>query len=256
MNYNDKVVLITGGGSGMGQLAARNCAAAGAKVAIFDLNAEGMEKTANGYDAIKSYKVDMTDAAAVEAAVKEVTGSLGPIDRLYNAAAIMPLGRILDQDTHIIHKLMDINYGGLVNITKAALPAMVERGSGDFISFASMAGFMPAMYVGAYNATKFAALAFTEVLYHENINSGVRFACVCPPPVATPLLQQGRDSYWPKTLDQVPPIEPQEVLDEIDKMLDKRKLMVLPGKNAKLGYYMRRWLPGVVWKNSHKIEGV
>ena len=81
---------------------------------------------------------------------------------------------------------MDINYSGVVNVAKAALPPMLERGEGDFISFASMAGWLPTLYMGAYDASKFAVVAFSEILYHENRNRGVRFACVCPPPVRTP----------------------------------------------------------------------
>jgi short-subunit dehydrogenase len=117
-----------------------------------------------------------------------------------------------------------------------------------------MAGFLPTVLVGAYNASKFAVLAFTEVLYHEHINSNIRFACVCPPPVATPLLKQGHDTVWPKTLDQAPPIEPQEVWNAIEAALDKNQFMVFPGKGTKMVWRLRRWLPGMIWKNIHKIE--
>jgi short-subunit dehydrogenase len=55
---------------------------------------------------------------------------------------------------------------------------MLERGEGDFINFASMAGWLPTLYMGAYDASKFAVVAFSEILYHENRNQGVRFACV------------------------------------------------------------------------------
>lgn len=256
MAYTGKVALVTGGGSGMGQLAARNWAQGGAQVAILDVNAEGMQQTAGGLAGVHAFQVDITDPAAVRDVVQQVERDIGPIDRIANAAAIMPLGKILDQDIAIIHKLMDINYGGLVNITKAALPAMVERNRGDFISFSSMAGFIPAMLVGAYNASKFAVLAFTEVLYHEHINSAIRFACVCPPPVATPLLKQGYDTVWPKVLDQTPPIEAQEVWNAIEAGLEKGEFMVFPGKGTKFVWRLRRFFPGLVWKNSHKIEGI
>jgi len=255
MAFWGKVALITGGGSGMGQLAARNLADAGASVAALDINEQGLSQTADGRDGIRTWKVDMTDAEGVERIVNEVETELGPIDRVYNAAAIMPLGDILKQETAVIHKIMDINYGGLVNITKAALPAMLKRGRGDFISFSSMAGWMPCLQVGAYNASKFAVSAFTEVLYHENRNRGVRFACVCPPVVATPLLEQGRATAWPKVLDESPPIEPQQVLDAIEESLEKGEFWVFPGKGTRMGYRMRRFLPDQVWKHVHKVEG-
>jgi NADP-dependent 3-hydroxy acid dehydrogenase YdfG len=255
MSFSGKVVLVSGAASGMGQLAARNMAQAGAKVAALDVNDEGLAKTAEGLPGITTMNVDVTDTAAVNAAVARTESELGPIDRVYNAAAIMPLGLLDGQDTALIHKIMDINYGGLVNLTKATLPGMLERRSGDMILFASMAGWMPAIYCGAYNASKFAVVAFSEVLYHENINSGVRFACVCPPPVATPLLNQGRETVWPKVFDEAPPIDPQDVLSAIDDSLNAGKFWVFPGKGTSVGWRLRRFIPEVIWKRMHKMEG-
>jgi len=255
MAFWGKVALITGGGSGMGQLAARNLADAGASVAVLDVNEQGLTETASGRDGVRTWKVDITDAAAVNQAVVKIEADLGPIDRVYNAAAIMPLGALLNQETDVIHKIMDINYGGLVNITQATLPAMLARGRGDFISFASLAGWMPTLLTGAYSASKFAVACYTEVLYHENRNRGVRFACVCPPLVATPLLDQGRETVWPKILDEAPPIQPQEVLDAIETTLEKDGFWVYPGNRTHFGQRMRRLFPEQVWKHNHKIEG-
>ena len=256
MSNAGKVVLITGGGSGMGREAARRFAGEGAKVALLDVNTAGMEETARGFDNIQSWAVDITNFAAVQAAVREVEQKCGPIDRLYNCAAIMPFGKLVEQDNAIIHKQMAINYGGLVNITQAVLPGMLARGRGDFVSFASMAGIIPMLMTGAYTATKFAVRAFTETLYHEHRDSGIRFACVCPPAVATPLLQQGRDTAWPKMLDsQGPPIAPKVVIDAIEECLDKGRFFVYPTRDAKIGVLMRRLFPGLIWKQVHQVEG-
>jgi NAD(P)-dependent dehydrogenase (short-subunit alcohol dehydrogenase family) len=256
MSDSGKVVLITGGGSGMGREAARRFAAAGSRVALFDVNAVGMAETGEGFDSVHSWTVDMTDFDAVRNAVQEVEAKLGPIDRLYNCAAIMPFGKLVEQDNAIIHKQMAINYGGLVNITQAVMPGMLERGKGDFVSFASMAGIIPMLMTGAYTATKFAVRAFTETLYHEHLNSGIRFACVCPPAVSTPLLQQGKDTAWPKMLDNAgPPIEPKVVIDAIETCLEKGKFFVYPTRDAKIGVFMRRLFPGLIWKQVHQVEG-
>lgn len=256
MSFSGKVVLITGGGSGMGREAARMLADKGATVALFDVSEPGMATTAEGYDTIRGWVVDITDVDATRQAVQEVENSLGPIDRLYNCAAIMPFGKLLEQDNAIIHKQMAINYGGLVNITQAVLPGMIERGRGDFISFASMAGLIPMLLTGAYSATKAAVCTFTETLYHENRNSGVRFACVCPPAVNTPLLQQGRDTAWPKMLDETgDPLPPQVVIEAIEQSLDRGQFWVFPNSKARIGARMRRWLPGLIWKQVHQVEG-
>lgn len=255
MAFTGSVVLITGGGSGMGQLAARRFADEGKHVAIFDVNSEGLQATAEGRDNVHGWTVDITDAAAVKQAVVEVEAKLGAVDRCYNAAAIMPFGKLMDMNPQATMRMMDINYGGLVNIAHAVVPGMAARGAGDFISFASMAGLIPTMLTGAYSASKTAVAFYTETLYHEHINSGVRFACVCPPPVATPLLQQGRDTVWPKMLDQSDTIEPAMVIDKIEQCLEKGEFWVFPNSQAKLGYRMRRFLPGLVWKQVHQVEG-
>jgi NADP-dependent 3-hydroxy acid dehydrogenase YdfG len=255
MAYTGKVALVTGGGSGMGRLAAQICARTGAKVAILDLNEEGMAETAKDFPTISSYVADITDAGRVNEVVSQVEAELGPIDRVHNAAGIMPFGKLLEMDASIIKKMMDINFGGLVNVSKATLPAMIERGRGEFISFASMAGWFPMLMAGGYNASKFAVVAYTEVLYHENRDSGVQFACVCPDVVKTPLLQQARDTAWPKMMDEGAVHEPQEIIDAIEASLEKGEFWVFPNKAAKRGWRFRRWLPEVMWKHVHKIEG-
>jgi short-subunit dehydrogenase len=91
------------------------------------------------------------------------------------------------------------------------------------------------------------------VLQHENRKSGVRFACVCPPPVATPLLDQAKSQ--PKVLDALPPIKPETVLDAIERDLERGKLMVFPDRNAAITVWMRRHLPRLVWSYIHRVEG-
>jgi len=255
MAFRGTVAFVTGGGSGLGRLAAQRLAGAGARVAALDVNPEGLRETARGHDGILTLPLDVTDATAVQAAVKRVEDELGPIDRVYNAAAIMPLGKVLEQDLSLIHRIMRINYEGLVNVTHCTLPGMLERGRGDLIQFASMAGWLPTLYIGAYNASKFAVVAYSEVLYHENRGRGVRFACVCPPPVATPLLDQARDTVWPKLFDQGPPIRPEEVLDAIEETLEKDRLWVFPGRGTRVAWWARRFLPRVVWRRIHQLEG-
>ena len=118
----------------------------------------------------------------------------------------------------------------------------------------SMAGWLPTFYVGAYNASKFAVVAFSEVLREENRGRGVRFACVCPPPVATPLLEQAKSK--PKILDEIPPIAPEQVLDAIERDLERGRLMVYPDRSAHSSVFMRRHFPGLTWLFDHRIEKI
>ncbi|HNC69508.1 MAG TPA: SDR family NAD(P)-dependent oxidoreductase, partial [Pseudomonadales bacterium] len=95
MDMNGKVVLVTGGGSGMGQLACRLMSERGARVAALDVNEEGLAQTAQGHERITAYRVDVSDFAEVDATARRIEDTLGPIHRVYNAAAIMPFGKAL-----------------------------------------------------------------------------------------------------------------------------------------------------------------
>jgi NAD(P)-dependent dehydrogenase (short-subunit alcohol dehydrogenase family) len=253
MAFQGKVALITGAASGMGRLAAQRLATAGASVAAVDVNEAGLTETGRERSGIRAYPTDVTDARSVEALVARVESELGPIDRVLNAAAIMPTARLLEQDTDLIRRIMDINYVGTVAVCQSVLPRMLSRGRGDLVNFASVAGWMPTLHFGAYNASKFAVVAYTEVLAHENRGHGVRFACVCPPPVKTPLLDQAKSK--PKILDSLPPIAPETVLDALERDLERGRLMVFPDRNARISVWMRRFLPGLLWRGVHRTEG-
>lgn len=255
MAEQDRSIFITGAGSGMGQLAARNFAAKGYPVAALDVNEKGLLETAENHQNIRTFNTDVTNYQAVLEAVEETEEKLGPIQRVYNAAAIMPLGKVVDQDIEIFHRVMDINYNGVVNVSKAIMPRLLERNQGELINFASLAGWIPTLYMSAYNASKFAVVAFTEVLHHEHKDSDVKVLCVCPPPVKTPLLDQARDTVWPKLFDQGKHIEAQDVLDAIEDTITKDELFVYPGKGSSMAQRIRRWLPGVLWNSVHKAEG-
>jgi len=240
----------------MGRLAVRRFAARGLRVAALDVDADGLAGTAEMAGSVSTWVCDVSDAAAVERTLDEVEEALGPLHTVFNAAAIMPLGKLVEQDLATVHRIMAINYGGVVNVSKLALPRLLARGDGALVNFASMAGWVPTLLVGAYNASKFAVVAFSEVLYHENRGAGVRFACVCPPPVATPLLDQARATAWPKLFDQMPPpLEPAHVLDAVEDALRTGEFWVFPGPRTKLGWRMRRWFPRFVWREIHRVEG-
>ena len=83
----------------------------------------------------------------------------------------------------------------------------------------------------------------------------MRFACVCPPAVDTPLLEQGR-AAWPKILDEAgPPMKAEDVLAAVERGLARGEFLVFPGKRTRVGYVMRRLFPALVWKQIHDVEG-
>ena len=253
MSFAAKVVFITGAGSGMGRLAAQNLAEQGAIIAGLDLNEDGLAETRGSSQAIHTFPCDVSDTDAVEECVRKTEKDLGPIARVYSAAGIMPTALLMDQPTRTILKITEANYIGVVNVAKATLPAMFERGRGELINFASMAGWQPTPYLGAYNASKFAVVAFSEVLHNENRGRGVKMVCVCPPPVATPLMNT---TIRPKAFDYVNPISAQDVLDEIDKCLKKNKQLCFPSASSRAQWVLRRFMPNTIWASIRRIEGL
>lgn len=251
-----RLAVITGGGSGMGRAWARRLASEGARVVLLDLNETGMAETASGHEERISFRaVDVTATEDVAMAFNDIERALGPIDRVANAAAIMPFGRLLEQDPKQINQVMSVNYNGLVNVAAAALPPMLARGHGEFISFSSMTGLIPGLLMGAYAASKAAVQFYSEILYHENRDSGVRFCCVCPPAVNTALWKQAEATVVPKLPSKGETLEPDQVIDEIERCLQAGEPFAYPGKQTRVGVLMRRFFPGFVWRVAHQAEG-
>lgn len=252
MTFRGQVALITGAASGMGQLSAWRLAAAGVTVAALDVDEAGLERTAARAPSVTPLVCDVRDWEAVRQAVAHVEDTLGPIDRVTNAAAIAPTAPLLEQPVEAIRAMMDINYLGTVHVTKAALPAMVERGRGDLVNYASLAGWLPSLGFGGYSATKFAVVAFTETLAHEIAGSGVRVACVCPPIVDTPLLDQVKEGAAELVASQRA-IAPEVVLDAVEAGLDRGTLFVFPTAATKATVWVRKLLPELVWKRMAQL---
>jgi len=255
MAFRGRVALVTGAASGMGRVAARRLAAAGALVAAVDLNEEGLLETARGYETLRSYTLDVSDAPGVRALVERVEAELGALDRVMNAAAIMPTGFLLEMDADQIRRVMDVNYQGTVNVTHATLPGMLSRGRGDLVNFASIAGWVPNLHFGAYSASKFAVVAFSEVLHHEYRGRGVRILCACPGKVDTPLLQQAKSN--PRMLQTgARPIPPERALDAIERALEAGRCFAFSDWQSRTGFFLRRFVPQLIWSIGHRAEGV
>lgn len=241
---NPSVALITGAGRGMGQLAALRLADRGTRVAVLDVDEKGLADVASRSEMIRAYPCDVTEQGAVAQVVKDIETNIGPVDRVMNAAGIARVGPLAEQDPQDILKLMAINYGGTVIVNAATLPQMLERGRGEVVNFASLAGWIPQVKMGAYCATKFALVGYSESLWMETRGRGVKVACVCPPAVATPMLP---DFYAaPENQKKAMPIAAETVIDAIEKALAKDRFLVLPHPSAKVLWRLRRHTPGLL----------
>ncbi|MCH2169844.1 SDR family oxidoreductase [Myxococcota bacterium] len=254
MTKHQGVALVVGGASGMGRLAAQRWSDSGRPCVAVDINEQGLQETAARHSRIVTRCLDVTHASDVDQLVKEVVAEFGALERVYNGAAIQPSQLLLNQDRAEIHRIMEINYGGLVNVSLSTLSSMVEQGHGSLINFGSIAGWVPNMHFGAYAASKFAVVAFSEVLYHENRGRGVHVCCVCPSVVDTPLMLQATSN--PKIVEVGPaPMAPVKVLTAIDKAIAKQRFWVFPGLHTQIGWRLRRFFPRLMWAVDHRAEG-
>ena len=251
-----KVALITGAGSGMGQVAARRLVARGVKVVGVDLNEQGLEATRDGRPNFFPHVLDVTDEDAVEKLVADTWKKHGPIDRLMHCAAIMPSSVLIEHDIRVVKKLMRVNYEGTVNIAYSVVKRMNERGQGQAIFFGSVAGYVMSPHFGAYCASKAAVNAFVEMLIREHKVPGVNIMLVCPPQVNTPLLEQTTSK--PKTLElakeQGMLRTPDFIIDEIEAAAEKGKSFLFPGIETKIMYGVRRLAPNLLWNVIQRAE--
>ena len=252
-----KVALVTGGASGMGQIFARRLASQGAKVAIFDVNQDGLDSTAADSDNITGYRCDISSLDDVTAKVGQVAQELGPVDLLVHAAALMPAYALVDHAHDDMERLFRINYFGTTYMVRAVLPAMLERKSGRIIAFGSIAGHALVPKMGAYCATKAAVNAYMEVLQNEIRDTGVRAHLICPPAVNTPLVDQTINTDTPGSIMESKEkgrlADPEKIIDAIEKGVAKDKDIIYPGE-AKLLYLWRALAPGLWWKTVMKFE--
>lgn len=186
-----KTALVSGASSGIGEATAMALAAEGAAVAIGARRTDRLEalraKLEGDGAKVLVLDLDVTDEASCRTAVDRTVADLGRLDILVNNAGVMLLGPIVGADTEDWRRMLETNVLGLMYLTHAAVPHLVEQGSGDVVQVSSVAGRVARLGSGVYNASKFAVNAFSESLRQEVTGKGVRVTMVEPGAVATEL---------------------------------------------------------------------
>jgi 2-keto-3-deoxy-L-fuconate dehydrogenase len=186
--------IVTGGGSGIGQAAARLLAARGARVAVLDL------KPGEEFIPIAA---DVTDDASVRVAVDTAADRLGGIDIVVNNAGIGAIGTVADNPDDRWHRVYDVNVVGMVRVTRAALPYLRESRYAAIVNTCSIAAVAGLPQRALYSATKGAVLSLTLAMAADHVAEGIRVNCVNPGTADTPwvgrLLDQADDPAAERT---------------------------------------------------------
>ena len=196
--FDNRTVVVTGGGGGIGDAVCRGFAAEGAAVAVLDRAADAASATADalttaGHRAV-AVECDITERDTVAAAVERVTDELGPIDVLVNNAGWDLFVPFLDTEPDDWSRLIDINLVGALNMHHAVLPGMVERGRGRVVNVSSDAARVGSSGEAVYAACKAGLVAFSKTLAREHARHGITFNVVCPGPTDTALLATVTDA--------------------------------------------------------------
>ncbi len=191
-DFAGRVVLVTGGASGMGAASARRFAAAGATVVLLDRNADGAAAVAAEIGGPEPLVGDVSDSAFCGEAVEATVARHGRIDVLVNAAGTIHRADSLGTDDADWRRVMGVNVDGMFWLCRAALPHMIEAGRGAIVNFGSIWGGVGSAGSTAYCVSKGAVHQLTRALALDHVEQGIRVNAVAPGEVNTPMLASER----------------------------------------------------------------
>ncbi|MDO9368430.1 MAG: SDR family oxidoreductase [Sphingopyxis sp.] len=259
-----KAIFITGGGSGIGRAVARHFAGQGWFVGIADVNSAGIDETAALLTAGASSRhlMDVRDRDQWTAALDAFAqASGGRLDVLFNNAGIGTGGQFADMPPAEADRLIAINFGGVVNGIYAALPLLRATPGSTILNTGSASGFYGVAGLAIYSATKFAVRGLTEALEIEFAKHGIKVRSLMPGFIDTPLLDQvSADSNEParnRLSDsgfEIVPVE--RVAEAAWGAVHGTSVHTTVGKMAKRLSRLARWFPGLIVRQSKKIDGL
>ena len=182
-----RVAFVTGGAGGIGSAICRRLAADGHHVVVADLSSEAARAVADEVGGT-AVEIDVADPASCEAAVRGAAGGPGPVEILVNCAGWDELKPFLDSDEAFQSKVLEINLGGPIRLTRLVLPSMIEARWGRLVNIASDAGRVGSSLEAIYSGAKGGLIAFTKTIAREVARHGITANTVCPGPTNTPLV--------------------------------------------------------------------
>ncbi len=258
MDINDRILIITGGGSGIGEAVARDAAARGARhVVVADLQGEQARRVADDIGGT-GVELDVRDEQGIADLVARVESEQGPVDIFVSNAGVVTAGG-LEESNELLQLMWEVHVLAHIYAARAVLPSMIARGRGHLVSVASAAGLLMQLGSLGYSITKHAAVAVAEFIAVHHHHQGIRASVVCPQGVATNLLRNNPvapidadigspDAQSAATRDGV--LGPEVVAADALDAVEQERFLVLPHTEVAEYYANRandpeRWLGGM-----------
>ncbi len=246
MHLENKVIVVTGGASGIGEAMARRFAEESpAGIVLADLNISAAKEVADDIGAI-ALRTDVSDPNANRDLIDQTERQFGPID-LFCANAGYGIAGDEQTDPAEWDRMWQVNLMSHVHAAKELIPGWVARGEGYFLSTASAAGLLTNLKAAQYSVTKHAAVAFAEWLAVTYGDTGIKVSCLCPMGVDTPFVRAATEFE-----DLLGPhlIEPRAVADAVVEGLADESFLILPHPDVERFFQNKandydRWIEGM-----------
>lgn len=249
--WRGKVAIITGGASGIGRAVGEAMAERGAHVVLADIQRELLAEVAASGERrglqLEGCVLDVRDSDAVEALVRSVRDDHGRLDYMVNNAGINVAAELRDTTLEDWKSLIAVNLEGVVHGVHSAYAVMREQGFGHIVNVASAAGLAPAVFEGAYGATKHAVVGLTTTLRCEARAFGVSASVVCPGIIDTPMFEAGKyvkiDKEDVLAMVPVTPMDSGICAQAILRGIDKDLAVIVVTRHGRLLWWMQRLAP-------------
>ncbi len=252
--FADKIIIITGGASGIGRALGEELSRRRAQVILADLNTELLEEVASSITKaggqVKAVTLDVSDFEAVKKLVDSTVAQYGRLDYIFNNAGIAVAAEARDYSYDDWRRVIDVNLYGAVNGVAAAYPIMVKQGFGHIINTASLAGLIPAVGEISYTASKYGIVGLSNALRVEGAGLGVKVSVVCPGLIETPIFNTTKFIKFDreKLLELAPKaITPEKCARVILRGVERNKATIVITFLAKSLWLIQRISPGLMY---------